>query len=716
MTGDTQNYEHRGIAPRSISQIFSEINSRVEFEYKISCTYCEIYNEKFFDLLADLSNPDLVGDYTIIEEKDGRGVFVRGLTEITVTSETEALNLLFSGELARTTAMHKLNRKSNRSHSVFTVYLQQRLRSGVSERITHSKLHLIDLAGSERLKKTLGHADGITGEEVTRKESMQINQSLTYLEQCVVALARRGSHIPYRQSKLTNILKDCLGANCNTLMLACIWGESTHLEETVSTLRLASRMMHVQNETVAVETVDPDALIKKQAKLIKALKQELLMHDALVERTGVAYEPYTPEQQMNIAQMLERYIDSPEAEEEDVLNISSYRQMIEICKQFKKMVQGARAETAMVRDEAMKGIAMGYPEGRMSPEGDLIGGGTASYMAENRIAGEFDPKAPYVGETAGPGARGGFALGTSGANSRPAGGVEGIARFAPRAPGAGPGAGFNASAGAGLAESAKNSPSRAVDALNQSTKRDLSARSINLDGMNLEDGSLTTNMDGFIRGAGSELHENFMRLKSQVKDLKTRCKDIAAAVNDSKMTIDSLQGLLEQRKAARIETLRRSGLKPSEAEDIVDEEEFQLMKELREAKRSYKNGYEQLQKTRIAAQQAAGALEASKLELVEAFNNSGGAMRGTFGTDTFGATDTGPLRRSVSPGTAGAGAAANDADSLDDQEAFDRMEEDRVLATDPDSLAFFHAQKTKKANLTQNFASLKQMQRNKRAI
>lgn len=356
MTGDTQNYEHRGVAPRSISQIFSEINSRIEFDFRVSCTYCEIYNEKFFDLMADLSNPDQAMDFTVAEEKDGRGTFVRGLTEIVVKSETEALNLLFSGELARTTATHKLNRKSNRSHSIFTVYIQQRLRSGVSERVVHSKLHLVDLAGSERLKKTLDSADGSLGDEVTRKESMQINQSLTYLEQCVVALSKKGhTHVPYRQSKLTNVLKDCLGANCNTLMLACIWGESTHIEETISTLRLASRMMHVQNETAIVETIDSSAMIKKQAKLIKALKQELLMHDALVERTGVAYEPYTPEQQTDIARMLERYVGSPEAEEEEVLSINSYRQMIEICKQFKKMVLDARFEASNARDEAMTG-------------------------------------------------------------------------------------------------------------------------------------------------------------------------------------------------------------------------------------------------------------------------------------------------------------------------------------------------------------------------
>ena len=95
--------------------------------------------------------------------------------------------------------------------------------------------------------------------------------------------------MPYRQTKLTNVLKDALGGNCNTLLFACMWGESAHLEETISTLRLASRMMRVQNSTSAVEVVDPVKMVRKQERTIKELKQELLMHDALADRSGVAY-------------------------------------------------------------------------------------------------------------------------------------------------------------------------------------------------------------------------------------------------------------------------------------------------------------------------------------------------------------------------------------------------------------------------------------------
>jgi kinesin family protein 6/9 len=75
--GDTTNYEHRGIAPRALNQLFGEVNSRIESEFRVSCTYMEIYNERLFDLLQDLSNPDVATDYTIAEEKDGRGTFVR---------------------------------------------------------------------------------------------------------------------------------------------------------------------------------------------------------------------------------------------------------------------------------------------------------------------------------------------------------------------------------------------------------------------------------------------------------------------------------------------------------------------------------------------------------------------------------------------------------------------------------------------------------------
>jgi kinesin family protein 6/9 len=120
-----------------------------------------------------------------------------------------------------------------------------------------SKLNLVDLAGSERLGKT--NSDGIT-----LKEATYINKSLTFLEQVVVALGDKNrDHIPYRQSKLTNMLRDSLGGNCKTTMIANIWGETAQLEETVSTLKFATRMKKVQNRATVNVQQDPSLLVKK---------------------------------------------------------------------------------------------------------------------------------------------------------------------------------------------------------------------------------------------------------------------------------------------------------------------------------------------------------------------------------------------------------------------------------------------------------------------
>lgn len=249
MIGDVHNYKHRGIAPRALGMVFEEIAARPQVNFKVTATYMELYNERIFDLLNDGSstrnNSGKDSSYAIIEDtKGGKGVYVRGLTEVSIASEEEALILLMRGDTNRTTAEHLLNKNSNRSHCIFTVNIRQssRLTQGT---VLKSKLNLVDLAGSERLKKTLmyeeenekkssGRGSGGTYavDETTKKESMYINKSLTYLEQCVVALSTRNrSHVPYRQTKLTNVLKDSLGGNCNTLMLACIWGEGKHLEE-----------------------------------------------------------------------------------------------------------------------------------------------------------------------------------------------------------------------------------------------------------------------------------------------------------------------------------------------------------------------------------------------------------------------------------------------------------------------------------------------------
>lgn len=184
-----------------------------------------------------------------------------------------------------------MNKESSRSHCIYTIHLESKSKTESSEKVIYSKLHLVDLAGSERTKKS-----GATG--ITLKEATYINKSLTFLEQVVVCVCdNKRDHIPYRQSKLTNFLKNSIGGNCQTVMIANVYPEPEHLEETISTLKFASRMMKVSNEAVVNVQQDPELLLKKMEREIKELKQELTMHDTLASKGRVQYDAYSSEQQ-----------------------------------------------------------------------------------------------------------------------------------------------------------------------------------------------------------------------------------------------------------------------------------------------------------------------------------------------------------------------------------------------------------------------------------
>jgi kinesin family protein 6/9 len=152
MIGNTADFAQRGVTPRALNHLFREIEVRTDIDFSVTATYLEIYNERIFDLLDDVSNDKQTNDYAIIEEPNG-ATTVKGLTRVPVTSEEECLNLLFKGELSRTTATHLLNKRSNRSHCVFTLHIEQRSKLGGFENIKMSKLHLVDLAGWVRVEK-----------------------------------------------------------------------------------------------------------------------------------------------------------------------------------------------------------------------------------------------------------------------------------------------------------------------------------------------------------------------------------------------------------------------------------------------------------------------------------------------------------------------------------------------------------------------------------
>ncbi|XP_053768823.1 kinesin-like protein KIF7 isoform X2 [Desmodus rotundus] len=237
--------DEQGIIPRVMAEAFKLIDENDLLDCLVHVTYLEVYKEEFRDLLeVGTASRDIQ-----LREDDRGNVVLCGVKEVDVEGLDEVLSLLEMGNAARHTGATHLNRLSSRSHTVFTVTLEQRGRAPsrlprpAAGQLLVSKFHFVDLAGSERVLKT-----GSTGECL--KESIQINSSLLALGNVISALGdpqRRGSHIPYRDSKITRILKDSLGGNAKTVMIACVSPSSSDFDETLNTLNYASRAQNICN-------------------------------------------------------------------------------------------------------------------------------------------------------------------------------------------------------------------------------------------------------------------------------------------------------------------------------------------------------------------------------------------------------------------------------------------------------------------------------------
>uniref|UniRef100_UPI0037E93C34 kinesin-like protein KIF6 n=1 Tax=Semicossyphus pulcher TaxID=241346 RepID=UPI0037E93C34 len=271
ITGGAEHYRDRGIIPRTLSYLFERFSQDSSMVYTTHISYLEIYNELGYDLLDSRNEASRLEDLpkVMIMEDPEQNIHLRNLTLQPSANEEEALNLLFLGDTNRMIAETPMNQASTRSHCIFTVHLCRR--EPGSATLRRSKLHLVDLAGSDRVSKT-----GLNGQLLT--EAKYINLSLHYLEQVIIALSEKNrSHIPYRNSMLTSVLRDSLGGNCMTTMIATMAVDKRNLDESISTCRFAQRVALIKNEAILNEELDPALLIARLKREIQSLKEELAM-------------------------------------------------------------------------------------------------------------------------------------------------------------------------------------------------------------------------------------------------------------------------------------------------------------------------------------------------------------------------------------------------------------------------------------------------------
>ncbi|KAH7685570.1 Plus-end-directed kinesin ATPase protein [Dioscorea alata] len=271
-----------GVIPRAVKQIFDTLESQ-NAEYSVKVTFLELYNEEITDLLA----PEELSKIALEEKQkkplplmeDGKGgVLVRGLEEEIVTSADEIFSLLERGSAKRRTAETLLNKQSSRSHSLFsiTIHIKEATPEG-EELIKCGKLNLVDLAGSENISRS-GAREG------RAREAGEINKSLLTLGRVITALVEHLGHIPYRDSKLTRLLRDSLGGRTKTCIIATVSPSVHCLEETLSTLDYAHRAKNIKNRPEVNQKMMKSTLIKDLYGEIDRLKAEVY---AAREKVGV---------------------------------------------------------------------------------------------------------------------------------------------------------------------------------------------------------------------------------------------------------------------------------------------------------------------------------------------------------------------------------------------------------------------------------------------
>ncbi|KAH0563992.1 chromosome-associated kinesin KIF4 isoform X2 [Cotesia glomerata] len=337
--------ESMGVIPRAVNDIFKCINDEShKYNYRVTVSFMELYNEQLYDLLADKNRKDCVVD---IREYSNKEIKITGVTEKEVSNADETLQLLIHGSQGRATGSTAMNDQSSRSHAIFSMIIFQEPKDNPANATT-AKFHLVDLAGSERSKKTQA-----TGERF--KEGVNINKGLLALGNVISQLGDNNSNsfVVYRDSKLTRLLQDSLGGNSITLMIACVSPADYNLEETLSTLRYADRAKKIKNKPIVNQDPKTAKINSLQAEIVNlqlalAVKGPLQgcppEHAELAERNKSLQKKLRELTEKFNANMFETMCMNERAELAESAKEKIYSGLMKILEEFDKILEDQSLE------------------------------------------------------------------------------------------------------------------------------------------------------------------------------------------------------------------------------------------------------------------------------------------------------------------------------------------------------------------------------------
>ena len=355
-----------GVIFLTMQELFERISERSDEKVtEVSLSYLEIYNETIRDLLV----PGGSKQGLMLREDANHAVSVAGLSSHHPQNVQQVMDMIVRGNEYRTMSPTEANATSSRSHAVLQINVSQKDRNAdINEPHTMATLSIIDLAGSERASATKNRGERLT-------EGANINKSLLALGSCINALCdpRKKNHIPYRNSKLTRLLKFSLGGNCKTVMIVCVSPSSQHFDETQNTLRYANRAKNIQTKvTRNVYNVNrhvKDFLVKidEQMALINELKQQQKDHEGFAfvkfQRQAEKRDAITRE---GVARIRKAYEDSERERLEKAGHMKKLRQIerrIAMISSwvaaFDQVCDNAEEEGALQNIQAMRKTAQG---------------------------------------------------------------------------------------------------------------------------------------------------------------------------------------------------------------------------------------------------------------------------------------------------------------------------------------------------------------------
>ena len=349
---------HAGLIPRVLKRLFKRVDDERaavmhaggNAEFEVKCSYLEIYNETLRDLLM---SGEYDGPAPNIREDGKRGTFVENLLEERVVGAEQTYEAFLRGAANRRVGQTNMNADSSRSHSVFTISVTSTVKSDASAPTTKKSalLHLVDLAGSERQKST-----DAAGERL--KEASAINKSLSALGNVIKALVDladgKERHVPYRDSKLTFLLKDALGGRSRCTLLACVSPAHVNLEETMSTLKFAQRAKLVKVRAVAnEEAVGSSEELVAEVSRLRALLAEGGSHAGGHAFTGDASAKIFELEDMMAKANRAAAAAAKDSEEELEKLKAKLENAKDLCACLDKNLQSAKM-VIRLRDEALK--------------------------------------------------------------------------------------------------------------------------------------------------------------------------------------------------------------------------------------------------------------------------------------------------------------------------------------------------------------------------